>query len=34
MIQYAAPFVLDHQRPGVLDGRAKPDDDSYGMGDQ
>jgi hypothetical protein len=29
MIQYAAAFVLDHWRPGVLDRPVKPGDDGY-----
>jgi hypothetical protein len=32
MIQYAATFVLDRRRPGVLDRPVKPGDDSCGMG--
>jgi hypothetical protein len=29
MIQYAAAFVLDRWRPGVLDCPVKPGDDGY-----
>jgi hypothetical protein len=34
MIQYAAAFVLDRRRHGVLGCPVKPGDDSGGTGDQ
>jgi hypothetical protein len=33
MIQYAAAFLVDHDRPGVLDRPVEPGDDSCELGD-
>jgi hypothetical protein len=33
MIQYAAAFMIDHDRHGVLGRPVKPGDDTFGMCD-